>query len=86
MGVITSEQLRRAEAKERAARLAAAQIEQAGRGLGAAINQCLTNTAGLPTVGILADVQAYIADALRLLVEVEVQSEPDCTSKLLVPR
>lgn len=63
----------------------ATNIEQAGRGLGAAIAQTLSN--GGPThstLVILASVQAYIAEATAELAQ-ELYVPPEPKSQLLVP-
>jgi len=84
MAKVTPDQLARADEIAKKNREAAAQIEQAGRGLGVAIGQCLGNTATLETVSVLAAVQAYVADAIRVLLEKEAQAAPE--NRILVPK
>ena len=84
MGKVTQDQLQRADEIAKKNREAAAQIEQAGRGLHQAMQQCLGNTAHLGTISTLAAVQAYVSDALRVLLEKEETAAPE--NRLLVPK
>jgi hypothetical protein len=84
MGKMSREDLQKAEEIAQKNKEAASQIEQAGRGLHVAIQQCLGGNAGLPTVDILAAVQAYTADAMRVILEMQISTAPE--NRILVPK
>lgn len=71
MGEISSAELRAADTKAALSVLASTSVEQAGRGLVVAFEQCKANTAGLHTIEALMHVQGHISDAVRALVERE---------------
>jgi hypothetical protein len=62
---VSGEQLQRANQIAQLSVEANKSIEQAGRGLVLASNQCRASTAGLNTIEILAHVQGHVADAIR---------------------
>lgn len=84
MGKMTQEDLQKADEIAKKNKEAAGQIEQAGRGLHVAMQQCLGGNAGLPTVDILATVQAYVADAMRVILEMQISTAPE--NRLLLPK
>lgn len=75
MGEISKKDLDAAERQADACKSAAEQIEQAGRGLALVMDSCLAGTAGTKELTILAAVQAYTADALRVLLEKDLEQE-----------
>lgn len=84
MGKMTQEDVAKANEIATKNKEAASQIEQAGRGLHVAIQQCLGGIGGLQTVSTLAAVQAYVADAMRVLLEMHETTAPE--NRLLLPK
>jgi len=86
MAKMSKEDLARAAKVQEANDKAAAQIEQAGRGLAAVIGQCRTNTTDLSTVSDLLAISAYVNDAAMILMEKERGAGAPAERRLLVPR
>lgn len=83
MGKVSKKDVETAERQAAACKEAAEQIEQAGRGLALVMDACVASTAGTKELAILAAVQAYTADALRVLLEKDLEQEK--ASSLVVP-
>jgi hypothetical protein len=85
-GKVSQAQLARADEVAKKNKEAANQIEQAGRGLHVAIQECLGNASTLETVAVLAAVQAYVADAIRVLLEKEQGAGAPPEKQLVIAR
>jgi hypothetical protein len=66
---LTKTQLARAQVLAGLAQQAARDIDQAGRGLAVAMEQCASNTPDIKTVQILTICMAYLNNSMTLILE-----------------
>jgi pyrroloquinoline quinone (PQQ) biosynthesis protein C len=69
MGLVNALDLNVANAKAALIKAAAADVDQAGRGLAIVLEHCTSNTADLKTAQILGVCMAYLTSALGGLLE-----------------